>query len=51
MDDGLRFAVRGGFGFGPACKAVDVGKEETLTAGEREGSDQIKVEVVEVGIG
>ncbi len=50
-DEGLRFAVRGGVGFGSACKAVDAGKEETLTVGEREGSGLIKVEVAEVGIG
>ncbi len=34
---------RDGDGFGPAGKAVDAGKEESLTVGGREGSDQIKV--------
>ncbi len=50
-NDCLRFAVRDGDGFGPASKAVDAGKEERLTVGEREGTNQIKVDVVESGIG
>ncbi len=50
-DDGLRFAVRDGDGFGPAGKAVDAGKEERLTVGGREGSDQIRVDVAKAVIG
>ncbi len=50
-NDCLRFAVRDGDGFGSAGKAVDAGKEESLTVGGREGSDQIKVDVAESGIG
>ncbi len=50
-DDNLRFAVRDGDGFGPAGKAVDAAKEESLTVGGREGSDQTKVDVAKAGIG
>ncbi len=50
-NDCLRFAVRDGDGFGPAGKAADAGKEESLTVGEREGTNQIKVDVAESGIG
>ncbi len=50
-DDGLRFAVRDGDGFGPAGKVVDAGMEESLTVGGREGPDQIKVDVAKAGIG
>ncbi len=50
-NDCLRFAVRDGDGFGLAGKAVDAGKEESLTIGEREGTNQIKVDVAESGIG
>ncbi len=50
-DDGLRFAVRDGDGFGPADKMVDAGKEESLTVGGREVSDQIKVDLAKAGIG
>ncbi len=49
--DCLRFAVRDGDGFGPADKTVDASKEESLTVGEREGTNQIKVDVAETGIG
>ncbi len=47
----LRFAVSDGDGFSPAGKAVDAGKEESLTVGELEGTSQIKVDVAESGIG
>ncbi len=47
----LRFAVRDGHGFSPAGKPVGAGKEESLTVGEREGTNQIKVDVAESGIG
>ncbi len=50
-NDCLRSAVRDGDGFGPAGKVVDAGKEESLTVGEREGTNQIKVDVAESGIG
>ncbi len=50
-DDGLRFAVRDADGFGPVGKAADAGKEESLTVGGREGSDQIKVDLAKAGIG
>ncbi len=49
--NGLRLAVRDGDGFGPACKAVDAGKEECLSTKEREGSDQIQVDLAEACIG
>ncbi len=49
--DGLCFAVMDGDGFGPAGKAVDAGMEESLAVGEREGPDQIKVDVAEGAIG
>ncbi len=48
-NDCLRFAARDGDGFGPAGKAVDAGKEESLTVGEREGTNQM--DVAESGIG
>ncbi len=47
----LRFGVRDGDGFGPADKAVDADKEESLAVVEREGTNQIKVDVAESGIG
>ncbi len=50
-NDCLRFAVRDGDGFGPAGKAVGAGNEQSLTVGEREGTNQIKVDVAETGIG
>ncbi len=50
-NDCLRFALRDWDGFGPAGKAVDTGKEESLTVGGRKGSDQVKVDVAESGIG
>ncbi len=50
-DDGLRFDVRDGNGFGPAGKAIDAVKEESLTVGGREGSDQVKVDLAKAGIG
>ncbi len=49
-NDCLRFAVRDEDGFGPAGKVVDAGKEESLAVGEREGINQIKMDVAESGI-
>ncbi len=43
--DGLHFAARDGGGFGPTGKSVDAGKEECLTVGVLEGSDESKVDV------
>ncbi len=51
MDDGPRVAVRDGNGFGTAGKTVETGKEESLSVGEREGSDQVKVDLANAGIG
>ncbi len=50
-DNGLRFSVRDGDGSGPVGKAVDAVKEESLTVGRREGSDQVKVDLAKAGIG
>ncbi len=49
-DDGLRFAISYGEGFGPASKVVNADKEESLTVGDREGPDHIRVDVAEAGI-
>ncbi len=51
MDDGPRVAVRDGNGFGTAVKTVETGKEESLSVGGREGSDQVKVDLAKAGIG
>ncbi len=51
MDDGPRVAVRDGNGFGTAGKTVETGKEESLSVGGREGSDQVKVDLAKADIG
>ncbi len=44
-NDGLHFAARDGSGFSPTGKLVEAGKEECLTVGVLEGSNQGKVDV------